>query len=449
MRTRLVASLAVVAVLGVACGNSGGDDAAEGAGATAEAGTGATGAATDGSGGAEEFVPVDAPGVTDDEIRVTTITSTTNPLGGKYEELNDGLEAYFAKVSSEGGIHGRDLVVVNQRDDQVAKNQQEVQAALSQDDPFAVAVGSLLFTGAPLLVEEGVPTFGWNIGPEWNHENMFGNEGALSLDTPDPITAWPIRELGAEQIAVLGYGVSESSVRCAERNRTTMEQWPVAEVAFFDASIPFGVTDLSAQVAKMKEAGVDVVTTCMDLNGVFTLAKEMDKQDLDAVQIHYNAYDQEFMAKNGEFFAGDLVIPRFLAFEREPRLPEQEEFFRWMEEIGKTPVELSMIGWIAGRLLHEGLRRAGPDFDRQKVIDALNRVTDWTAGGILAPIDWTTGHVSADDDITVAGESCVNFTRVEGGELVPAFGEPGKPWVCLPREAQSMDEAVYKSFAEG
>ena len=39
-----------------------------------------------------------------------------------------------------------------------------------------------------------------------------------------------------------------------------------------------------------------------------------------------------------------------------------------------------------------GLKAAGPNFTRQKVVDATNKITNYTAGGIVAPINWTTAH---------------------------------------------------------
>ena len=75
-----------------------------------------------------ENVPVDAPGVSDDEIRVGSITSITNPLGGNYGDMNEGIKGYFDLVNSQGGIYGRQLVLTSTRDDQLGNNQTEAEA---------------------------------------------------------------------------------------------------------------------------------------------------------------------------------------------------------------------------------------------------------------------------------------------------------------------------------
>src|SRR5690242_21762905 len=70
-------------------------------------------------------VPVQAQGVTPTEIRVASITSKTNPIGGDNARLNDGLKAYFAKVNANHGIWGRKITLVNERDDQTGNNATE------------------------------------------------------------------------------------------------------------------------------------------------------------------------------------------------------------------------------------------------------------------------------------------------------------------------------------
>ena len=55
--------------------------------------------------------------------------------------------------------------------------------------------------------------------------------------------------------------------------------------------------------------------------------------------------------------------------------------------------------WTAGStptLVYQGLLAAGPKFDRKKVIDATNEMTEFTAGGLIPPIDWTRQHEAPD-----------------------------------------------------
>ena len=419
-------------VAGTACGNSsqsGGSD---------ESG-GSSGGDDDG-----QVATVDEPGVSDTEIRVGGVASTTNPLDGKFGEAFDGVEAYFAMVNEDGGVHGRELVLAAQHDDQVASNDTAIQSLLTQDDVFAVLpVASLLFTGADELVEAGMPTFGWTLNPEWEgtaeepRENLFGQNGSfLCFGCASPVTPYVAQEAGANRIGLLAYNVPQSA-DCAEGIERSFEEYQEPgspTVVFSDKSLTYGVADLSVQVSRMRDENVDLVMTCMDLQGVVTLAREMNRQSLDAAQYLPNAYDQDILTEFGDLFQGSYVLTFFTPFEVDEPPPGLESYLEWIDRIGGDANENSMNGWLSAALFVEGLRQAGPDFSQQAVIDAINEMTDWDADGLLGGVDWTRAHTEPADP------SCVALSRIEDEAFVPLAGEPDEPFVCLARDADGIPE---------
>jgi ABC-type branched-subunit amino acid transport system substrate-binding protein len=430
----------ITALLAGACGNDWGhqpDTVTPGSSPPGQAGaTGDPDDADDAAGGgSDENLPVDAPGVTDSEIRVGGVASVTNPLGGTYGDAFNGVHAYFDMVNRDGGIYGRRLVLASERDDNLANNRSEVQGLISQDDVFAVLpVASLLFTGADLLVRDRVPTFGWAINPEWEgsaddpRDNLFGQNGSfLCFTCGTPVLPWLAGEIGARRIGLLAYAVPQSS-DCATGVRAAFDTYGDvvgSEVTFVDQSLAFAVADLSVQVSKMKEAGVDLVTACMDTNGVVTLAREMRKQRLEAVQYLPNAYNHDFLEEFGDLFEGSYVRTDFVQWEVEDKPPGLERYLEWMEARGAEPSENSLVGWINADLFVTGLREAGPDFDRQKLIDAINRLTDYSADGMLEGVDWTRAHTEPPIP------PCQFISLIEDSRFVPVFSEPGAPFVCV------------------
>ena len=155
MRLRIVAIGVVLALVGVACSNSG--SAKSSSTTLPPAGTGPTTTAS--AADLTKNVPVSAPGVTGTEIKVAAITAKSNNLTGSYAPLVDGIKAYFAMVNSGGGIYGRRLTVAYDRDDQFTLNRQTTQAVLSQDKPFATFVATTFFSGADLLANANEPVF--------------------------------------------------------------------------------------------------------------------------------------------------------------------------------------------------------------------------------------------------------------------------------------------------
>ncbi len=433
MRLRVPACAAVLLLLTLACSNS------------------ESAPRTEARGDDEEKVAVDAPGVTDSEIRVGGVASVTNPLGGEYGDTFKGVEAYFQMVNEDGGIHGRELSLVSKRDDKLASNEAQIQALLAQDNVFAVLpVATLLFTGADTLVEANVPTFGWTINPEWQgteqepKENLFGQAGSyLCFDCEAPIWPWLAQEVGATKVGVIAYNVAQSS-ECAEGIRKSIERWgPDAgvEVGFVDTSLSFGTTDLSVQVSQMKQAGVDFITSCVDLQGVVTLAKEVKKQDLGATQFIPNGYDQSLVDEFGDLFEDSYVLTFFAPFESEQKPEGLQTYLEWMERTGTTKSENSLNGWLNAALFVQGLRDAGPKFNRQKVIDAINEMTNWDADGLLCGVDWTVSHNQPSEEV------CSAISKVTDGSFEPAFAEPGKPFLLWKRDAPLKDPEIVAGQA--
>lgn len=394
----------------------------------------------------QQFPPVNQPGVTQTEINVGGVVSKTNPLGGDYASAFDGVQAYFNMVnaSKDKGIYGRKLNLTSKRDDQVGMGRQEVQGLISEDNVFAVLpVAVLLFTGADLLGQSGIPTFGWNINAEWGSEqaagppNLFGEKGSfLCFTCPTQTLPWLAQKLKTKKVGLLAYQVPQSA-DCAKGVQATFDKYPSAKVEFVDTSLAFGVTDLSSDVSQMKDKGVDLVTTCMDNNGTLTLAKEMKKQGMDAVQYLPNAYNQKFISENAPFFQGSYALTFFTPFEVKQKPKGLKDFQKWMKKGGFEQNENSMAGWINADQFVTGLKGAGPDFTRQKVIDAINAEKNFTAHGLLAGLDWSVVH-QADQP-----EGCTVLSKIENGKFVPSFGQPGKPFVCfqanpLPDKLQSQ-----------
>jgi ABC-type branched-subunit amino acid transport system substrate-binding protein len=427
MRKRLLAATVACGLLVAACGNSG-DDAASNT-TTAGNSPGTTAAAD-----FDKHVPVDAPGVSDTEISVAVITAATNPLGGHYKELQDGIQAYFDKINDSGGLYGRELKVGTVRDDKFTQNQSEVKASLAQDNAFATFVATAIFTGANDLAAKNQPTFIWNINPEFaGKPNMFANVGALCFTCTGQFLPWLATQNDFKSVGILAYGVSDQSKQCADGAKASFEKFtPDIKVGFFDKNIQYAQADLSAQVSEMKKNGVDLVTTCMDQRETLILAKEMDKQGLKAVQNLPNGYDAEFIADNAKYFEGSFVSPLYVPFEKKA-LPEgTQELQAAIDKAGKKMYELTVVGWIIAHEFVTGLKLAGPEFSQQKVVDGLNQVTSYSADGMVTPIDWTKQHNSADGHPEFQGDfDCNSIVKIEGGEFVPVYDKPDKPWICF------------------
>ena len=432
--TRLLAVGLTACLIAVGCGNS------DGSSSDTTAPSGGSG----GEGGEEtrdEFVSLSGvPGVTDDEISYDVVgTKTGNPLGTCILDCYvEGIEAYFAYRNSEGGIYGRDLAIREVLDDELVQNQQKSLDVISAEAAFGAFSATLLPAGWGDLDSAGVPNYVWGIhaADTANRPTNFPSLVVRCPDCPRRAVPYVAAESGATKAASIGYGVSENSKVCTATVAEAFDRYEEqsgVEMVYTNSDLQYGLPNgIGPQVSAMKAEGVDFISTCIDLNGMKTLAQELQRQGMDDVVLyHPNSYDPTFVEESAELFEGDTVVVGFRPLEASPEGNALTEFQEWMERQGSTPSELAMVGWLNASLAFEGLLQAGPEFDRASVVAATGAIEDWTAGGLLQPINWTTAHEPyTADEPEKEEQECLTLVRIEEGTFVP-FGTADEPWLCF------------------
>ena len=222
-----------------------------------------------------------------------------------------------------------------------------------------------------------------------------------------------------------------------------------AEVVYTNDDLDYGLANgIAPEVTAMKAAGVDFISSCIDLNGMKTLAQELRRQGMDDVVLyHPNTYNQSFVTEAGDLFEGDFVSVQFRPFEAEAADTALADFLEWMDETDAEVSELAMVGWLNASLAFEGLLAAGPDFDREKVTAATNRLTEFTAGGLIEPVDWSQGHTpytEATRDVDT-GPECTSLVRIVDGQF-ETVAPADSPWLCWDGGDRSWSEPEPTNF---
>jgi branched-chain amino acid transport system substrate-binding protein len=445
-----VAALVVLSLGVAACGNSSDDDADT----PAAGGESRSGPVSDAERDTFESIS-GVPGVTDDEISYAVIgVEANNPLGTCVLDCYlAGVQAYFDYRNAEGGIFGRELAVGPVLDDEVAQNQARALEVTSSDEVFGAFNAPLVASGFADLDEAGVPTYSWGIhGAEAaDRQAIFPSIAPLCAACVIRAVPYAAEHLGASRVASLGYGIQQSSKDCATTSAETIETYRDdvgAESVYVNDDIEFGMPNgIAPEVTAMKEDEVDLVVGCLDLNGMKTLAEEMERQGMgDVPMFHPNTYNQQFVRDAGDLFEGDIVLAQFLPFEAE-RTESLDQFLTAMEESGEEPSELAMVGWINADEAYTSLLAAGPEFDRESVIAGMNSLTDYDAGGLINPIDWTRQHAIPDGPTNGYAQECHAMVEVVDGEF-QTVAPSETPWLCWSGDDASWAEPVPTSFAD-
>jgi len=449
-RLSIVAAIALsLALLASACSSDeGGSDEGDNSGTTAPAAL-------------DEKVDVDAPGVTDTEIRYSVLaTETNNPAGTCVLSCYaNGIRAYFDYVNTEfGGIYGRKLVADDLVDDEFLKNQEAALEIIAADNTFGTFGNSPVPTGWQSLADEGIPLYVWATNPTAmaGNESIFGEvtPRCYTAECPDRAVPYLMKISGKHKLASVGYGIADSSKMCAKYQEQGVEKYKDqigsdAEVAYFNDDMQYGFPNgVAPEITAMKNAGANILSACIDNAGMKTLIQEAQRQDLDILPLLPQGYDNDFIAQQGGVYDGGYLRNSIRSFQADLN-EAQQKFREYMQKLDYQESEVSIYGWINAALAYEGLKQAGPDFSRQKVVDATNTLTDFTAGGLTAPQNWVIGHEAPTiDDAETVGQKyeCYNIMTIEN-DAFQLVGDPSKPFTCWPGTSWEWEQGEPEALS--
>jgi len=373
------------------------------------------------------------PGVTPTSITVGSIANVSGPLSSGFAPIVNGVQAYFSMVNAEGGIDGRTLKLGFQEDDQGSPTVDlSVAQQLVHDNVFAVVgVATPFFGGAKYLAQQGTPTFGYAVSTDYqDRPSLFADYGSvLCFPCGAPGDAYLAQQLGAQSIAVVAYGVPQSAAAC-QAAVTGMREAGL-NVSFSDLNLVYG-GDPSPDVLQMKQKNVDMLFTCLDVNGNVAFARAISQNGLTMKQVWFNGYDRGTLAQyasimNGVYF-GLQHVPFESALAQPGLYPGLDTYIKEMQKYQPkyTYDEVAMDGWIAADQFVTGLKAVGKNLTQKKLVAAINSETAYNGAGLTTPVNWSTGHTSSPPPY------CQSDVQVENGHFVPAFVQPnGQVFTCF------------------
>ena len=325
--------------------------------------------------------PQDSPsamrGVDDDEIRIGSWAPQTGPAA-LWGAVARGMDCYFQLVNEEeGGIHGRKIKFIH-RDDgyQPPRTRAVVKEMVERDEVFGFAGGVGTAPGMAVrdyLIKNKIPWVAPSSGSShwaWpKAENIFSiyplyyDEAALLVD-------YAVNELGKTRFGFVyqndDYGKSGLTGANLALEGHGLEHAVAVSTEIMD-------TDLSAQVLKLREAGVEVVIIWLLPKQAQILVSSSAKLDFKPQWMTSSALsDQQLMMEltNGAWkgtiyssFANfwDLENPRMARYHKAWQKYASHE--KW------GPFFIS--GFMYAEPIAEGLRRCGPEITYEKFIEAM------------------------------------------------------------------------------
>lgn len=317
-------------------------------------------------------------GVTDQKIILGQSAAFSGPAAQLGIQMHAGAKAYFDLVNSQGGVHGRRVEIVQADDkyeaDLAAANTKRL---IETDNVFALFgyVGTPTSNAAlPIFTQAKVPFFAAFTGAESLrqpfHRQVFNIRASYFDETEHLVDR--LVKTGIKKIAVFyqndAYG--RAGLAGVERALKAMK------VEMVDtATVERNSVDVQAAVAKILPKRPDAIIQISAYSSCAAYIRSMQKAGYTGQFYNVSFVGSQALADTLGKDGPGVVISQVVPFPWHAATPVVNEYQKVMTKAGLKDWNFSSLeGFIAAKVFVEGLKRAGRDLTRDKLIGALESI---------------------------------------------------------------------------
>ncbi|HEY8605705.1 MAG TPA: ABC transporter substrate-binding protein [Noviherbaspirillum sp.] len=334
-------------------------------------------------------------GVSPSAVRIGQTIGLTGQVSGAVKELNDGANAYLRKVNAEGGVHGRkiELVTLDDRFDPaqaganalaLVKDHQVFALFQSRGTPHTEKI-------LPVLQEFRVPLIAPSTGAAVLHApvNRYVFNVRTRYQTEIVKAVAQFRLIGIDRIALVH--VDDSFGQDALGGfRTAMDEAKLkpAAVIRFNREKPDYVAVVDALIAAAPHTAI-VVSSAPTAAAVIGALRERGSR-IQVMTLSNNS-SQAFVRSLGANAQG-VIVTQITPPANVLTTQLGQELQALAKQHGIVASYAAMEGYVAAKVLVEGLRRAGRNLTREGYMQALESIRNHDFGGIAigyGPTDHT------------------------------------------------------------
>jgi len=310
---------------------------------------------------------------------ILSITGIYAPLG---EPERNALKLAERDINAHGGIDGRPLQIVIQDDEGKYDTAQQLATSFVGQHVAAIIGGSLTGSSQAISrVTDGAKVLQLYMTPTaqiWNTKNgvlkyLFEATPRNELEAKALLTYARVK-LGAKRIAILAdegpYGSQGSTIVTAEAKAQNL-------VVGTTETFPLAATDLTAQLQRIKGAGVDSVIIWTAAPAAAVAVRQMRQ-----LAMHVNIVgstgivSDNFLRTAGP--DGDGVYADVDLDFTHPNAQQRAFLGAYRDEYHVRPSNFASFGWDAAHLVALALRRAHGATDGDALAQALTTMPPYT-----------------------------------------------------------------------
>ena len=326
-------------------------------------------------------------GVTDSEIRIGQFAAQTGPAAELGKRMQLGIQAHFTAVNAAGGINGRKLTLVSRDDGYEPEKALAAAKALIEEDKVFALIGSVgtptTLAALPAINAAGIPLIGPFTGAQALREpfnrNIFHVRASYFDETERIIQH--LSTLGIKKIAVFyqndSYG--KAGLEGVTRALTKRDLKPVAAV-----TVERNSSDVAAAVDEILKTSPEAVIQISAYKSCAALIKQSRAKSYGGQFFNVSFVGSKALADElGDAGSAGVSISQVVPFPYVPSSAVVREYQERMTQLGNKDFDFSsMEGFLAAKVLTEGLRRAGSKgLSRESFTTALESLRDYNMGG--------------------------------------------------------------------
>jgi ABC-type branched-subunit amino acid transport system substrate-binding protein len=326
------------------------------------------------------------PGITADSIIIGQVAGFTGSVAGTVKELTAGAKVYFDHINAKGGVHGRKIVLESADDGFDPKRSPEAfKKLIEEKNVFAMFLSRGTPTNEaayPVLEAAKVPL----IGP---------STGAMSMYDPPRRYMFPVRasyhsetfkivpqliNMGINRIALLYVDDSFGKDALAGVQQALKDNKLTAVAV---ASHARGSVNLGEAVMTIGKADPQAVIMLTVADAGVAFVKQMKASGRNPTFLTLSNNSSNTFIKNLGEDGWGVAVSQVSPYPFSGTAPITKEFLDLVKgKADVAPSYSSMEGFIAAKVLVEGLRRAGPRPTREKLIAGLETMKAFDLGGL-------------------------------------------------------------------
>ena len=329
-----------------------------------------------------------SPEAADIEVVFGQSAALTGPASEIGTEMRLGLESAFAEVNAAGGIDGHRLSLVSLDDmyepEAAVANTREL---IEKHDVYALvgAVGTPTSRAAqPVTNDAGVPYVAPFTGAEFLREareqsNVVNVRASYFQETAE-IVARLTADLGVTRIGILYQDDSYGRAGLAGLRRA-LDALGLPLVA--EANYPRNTEIVKRALLDLKRFDPEAVVIIGAYQPAATLIRWARKVDFTPVFVNISFVGTSALAEELGADGDGVYITQVVPFPGDTRVPVVDSYQKALAASAPDaePGFVSLEGYLAGRLVAEGLRLAGPGASRAKFLEALRNAPPIDLGG--------------------------------------------------------------------